>query len=50
MPIQDTIFDAQWVVDSETSEQFLLDKNTGRILARKDKDGNWMIEGELHGT
>jgi len=31
---------ALWCVDSETSEEVLIDLDTNRILARKDRDGN----------
>lgn len=31
---------ALWCIDSETSEELLIDLETNKILARKDKDGN----------
>lgn len=30
---------AQWCVDSETSEQVLLDLETGKVIARKNAKG-----------
>lgn len=32
---------AQWVVDSETGEQYMLDLKTGQILAHKNHLGEW---------
>lgn len=32
--------EAIWCVDSETSEELLIDLLTNKIIARKDKDGN----------
>lgn len=29
-----------WCIDSETSEELLIDLNTNQVLAGKDKDGN----------
>lgn len=31
---------AIWCIDSETSEELLIDLETNKILARKDRDGN----------
>jgi hypothetical protein len=31
---------AIWCIDSETSEELLINLDTNQILARKDKDGN----------
>lgn len=38
---------AQWCVDSETGEKFLIDLETGKKLARMDKKGN-ILPGEVH--
>lgn len=32
--------EAVWCVDSETSEQVLIDRLTNKIIARKDRQGN----------
>lgn len=31
---------ALWCIDSETSEELLINLETNEIIARKDKDGN----------
>ncbi len=36
--------EAKWVVNSETSEQHLVDVKTGTILATKDKNGSWIYK------
>ncbi len=44
MDIGNETIDAIWCVDSETSEQLLLDRKTGAVLARKDREGNIIHE------
>lgn len=39
MDINNDTLDAIWVVNSETSEELLLDQKTGQVLARKDHAG-----------
>lgn len=36
---EDTL-DAVWCVDSESSKWYLLDRNTGFVIAEKDDNGN----------
>lgn len=33
---------AQWAVDSETGQQYLIDLETGQILAAKNNNGEWI--------
>ena len=33
---------AIWCVDSETSDEFLIDLNTGAVIARRGNDGKWI--------
>lgn len=35
----DETLQASWVVDSETSIQYLIDLTTGKVLAVKDENG-----------
>lgn len=36
--------EAVWCVDSETGEQVLMDCLTNKLIARKDKNGNFIWE------
>lgn len=35
----DERIEARWVIDSETGDELLLDLETGKILARRDRNG-----------
>ena len=39
------IFKGQWVIDSETGIQYLVDISTGKILLRTDSDGTILYDG-----
>lgn len=45
--MDDSTLDAQWCVDSETGEEYLIDRKTNQIIARRDwRQGRIMPVGE----
>lgn len=39
--MEEETFEGQWVVDSETGIQYLMNTRTNEILLYKDKNGIW---------
>lgn len=44
MDVNNTL-NAVWAVDSETGEEMLIDRKSGSVIARKDRNGNIVDPG-----